>query len=345
MANVYFSSKFDSEAISKVFMAALDDLKPGIAKDDRVAVKLHFGEKGNTRFVKPVQITPVVNELIKHSNNCFLTDANPLYRGMRHNGRDHRKIAEEHGFAALGLPVIIADGDDGNEEIAINIPGRIFDKVRIAKAIAEADAIIAISHFKGHIMCGFGGAIKNLGMGSGSRGGKLEMHSKVKPSPGKRCTGCGICIESCQADAITLVNGKARIDHNICQGCALCIAVCPEEAISVPWGGATGTEVQHRLAEYALGAVKNKKLVCLTFINNITKDCDCMTDTRIIGHDIGIASSIDPVACDKAAYDLTIEKHGGKDIFREATKSDGTTLFPYSELIGLGKQDYNLITL
>ncbi len=345
MANVYFSSKFDSESISTVLRAALDDLKSGIVKNDRVAVKLHFGEKGNTRYVKPAQIIPVISELNRHSDNCFLTDANTLYRGMRHNGIDHRKIAEEHGFAELGLPIIIADGDNGNEETEIKIPGRIFDKVRIAKAIAEADALVVVSHFKGHIMCGFGGAIKNIGMGSGSRGGKLEMHSKVKPSPGKRCTGCGICLESCQADAISLVNGKARINHDICQGCALCIAVCPEDAISVPWGGATSKEVQHRLAEYALGAVKGKKLVCLSFINNITKDCDCMTDTRIIGHDIGITASIDPVACDKAAYELTIESHGGKDIFREATRSDGTTLFPYSELIGLGKEDYNLINL
>ena len=259
MANVYFSPRFGSEAISSVFSAALNDLNPCIIRDDRVAIKLHFGEEGNTRYVKPDQVRPIINEVIKRSENCFLTDANTLYRGMRYNGKDHIKIAEDHGFAKLGLPVIIADGDNGKEETEINIPGRIFDKVRIAKAIAEADAIIAVSHFKGHVMCGFGGAIKNIGMGSGSRGGKLEMHSKVKPSSGKRCTGCGICLESCQAGAITLVNGRAKIDHGICQGCALCIAVCPEEAISVPWGGATGTEVQKRIAEYALGVVKGEK--------------------------------------------------------------------------------------
>jgi uncharacterized protein len=345
MANVYFSPKFDSVAIGSIFKMALDDVYPGIMPDDRVALKLHFGEEGNTRYVKPEQVRPVINELKKYSANCFLTDANTLYRGMRHNGKDHRKIAENHGFAKLGLPILIADGDDGKEETEIDIPGRIFNKVRIAKAISDADAIIAVSHFKGHIMCGFGGALKNIGMGCGSRGGKLEMHSKVKPASNKRCTGCGLCAESCQADAITFINGKAKINQNICQGCALCIAVCPEEAISVPWSGATSIEVQNRCAEYALGAVKGKRLVCLTFINNITKDCDCMSDTRIIGNDIGIAASLDPVACDKASYDLTVEKNGGKDIFKAATGTNGTSIFTYSEHIGLGKTDYKLISL
>ncbi len=343
MTKVYFSRTFEETAIRSIFERALTGLKTGIEASDKVAVKLHFGEKGNTRFVRPEQVKPAVDILLKYSRNCFLTDANTLYTGRRHNGRDHMEMAEKHGFTKLGVPVVIADGNEGKDEKSVGIPGKIFSSVRIARAIADADAVVAISHFKGHVMFGFGGAIKNLGMGSGSRAGKLEMHSKVKPSVSRRCNGCGLCLENCRAHAISLVGEKASIDHGICEGCAFCIAVCPKEAISVPWGGATSREVQNRCSEYALGAVKNKKLVCLTFINNITKDCDCMADTRIIGNDVGLVASVDAVACDKAAYDLVVREHKGKDIFKSATGVDGSGIFSYADSIGLGNTDYGLI--
>ena len=345
MTKVYFSRNFEETSIRSIFEKVLTGLKTGIETHDKVAVKLHFGEEGNTWFVKPEQVKPVVNVLKTYTANTFLTDANALYIGKRHNGRDHREIAERHGFTALSIPVVIADGDEGKDEKVIDIPGKIFNRVKIARAIADADAIVAISHFKGHVMFGFGGAIKNLGMGSGSRAGKLEMHSKIKPSVTRSCNGCGLCLENCRAQAISLVNEKASIDHGICEGCAFCIAICPKEAISVPWGGATSREVQNRCSEYALGAAKGKKLICMTFINNITKDCDCMTDTKIIGNDIGIVASIDPVACDKAAYDLVIQDNGGRDIFKTATGVDGSGIFTYAENIGLGKTVYELICI
>jgi uncharacterized Fe-S center protein len=343
MTRVYFTRTFDTEAIRCLFKSALEDMVRRIDDSDKVAVKLHFGEEGNTRYVKPYQIKPITDELIRLTANCFLTDANTLYTGMRHNGHDHRRIAEHHGFTTLGLLVIIAD--DGKDEKVIDIQGNIFKKVKIGRAIAEADAVVAVSHFKGHVMFSFGGAIKNLGMGSGSRAGKLEMHSKVRPSVNRRCNGCGSCVENCRADAISIVNDKAVIDHGICEGCAYCIAICPSEAISGPWGGATNREVQNRCSEYALGTVKDKKLVCINFINNITRDCDCMADTQIIGSDVGITASIDPLSCDKAAYDLVMQKHNGRDIFKSATGVDGTSIFSYAEKIGLGRAAYDLVSI
>jgi uncharacterized protein len=343
MAKVYFSRTFEEASIRSIFEEALAGMVNGIEANDKVAVKLHFGEEGNTRFVKPGQVKTIIDVLSEYTSNAFLTDANALYIGKRHNGRDHMGIAEKHGFTRLGIPVVIADGEEGKDEKVVDISGKIFSRVKIARAIADADAVAAISHFKGHVMFGFGGAIKNLGMGSGSRSGKLEMHSRIKPSVSRRCNGCGLCLENCRVHAISLSDEKASIDHGICEGCAFCIAICPKEAISVPWGGATSREVQCRCSEYALGAVKNKKLVCITFINNITKDCDCMSDTRIIGNDVGIVASIDPVACDKAAYDLLIKEHGGRDIFKSANGVDGSGIFTYAENIGLGKTSYELI--
>jgi hypothetical protein len=270
--------------------------------------------------------------------NYFITDSNTLYKGSRVDNEGHLKIAKEHGFDVLGKLII----SGGEKEIPIN--KKIFSKVKIGKEIAEADSLLVISHFRGHVIFGFGGAIKNVGMGSGSRAGKLEMHSKLKPSINANCIACNRCVENCPADAIKIVNGKAKIDNEKCIGCAECISTCQSGAVNVPWAGAASSEVRKRCAEYAFGTVKGKKCVYITFIERITEHCDCISDTPIIGKDVGIVASIDPVAIDKAAYDLTFKKHG-KDIFRGASGQDGTDIFDYSEEIGLGKKDYELVKI
>ena len=181
-AQIYFTPRIDPATITALFEKALADLPAPITAHERTALKVHFGEKGNTRYVPPTHIRPVISSLKGYTPNIFLTDANTLYRGMRYNAADHRKIAQAHGFEDLETPIVIADGEHGDDERLISIPGRIFQEVKIARAIAEADAIVVISHFKGHIMFGFGGSIKNLGMGSGSRAGKMQMHSTIRPS-------------------------------------------------------------------------------------------------------------------------------------------------------------------
>ncbi len=345
-AKVYYSSRIDPGSIRGVFEKALADRKNKWTENDEVAIKVHFGEKGNTRYVPPGHIRPIIEALRPLKGQLFLTDANTLYRGMRLNATDHLKIAKEHGFDALKTKIVIADGQSGEEEEEVKISGRIFSGVKIARGIARAKALIVISHFKGHILFGFGGALKNLGMGCGSRAGKLEMHSKIKPYVNAECISCGQCVENCPADAISMrQDEKAVIDPERCIGCAECIAICGSEAIEIPWHGVTSLEAMERCAEYALGAAKGKACVCVNFVNHITKDCDCMPDSEVIGKDVGLVASADPVACDQASYDLVLKTNRNVDIFRKATGVDGSHITRYGAAIGLGDNRYALVEL
>jgi uncharacterized Fe-S center protein len=345
-AKVYYSSRIDPGSIRGVFEKALADRKNKWTENDEVAIKVHFGEKGNTRYVPPGHIRPIIEALRPFKGQLFLTDANTLYRGMRLNATDHLKIAKEHGFDALKTKIVIADGQSGEEEEEVKISGRIFSGVKIAGGIARAKALIVISHFKGHILFGFGGALKNLGMGCGSRAGKLEMHSKIKPYVNAECISCGQCVENCPADAISMrQDEKAVIDPERCIGCAECIAICGSEAIEIPWHGVTSLEAMERCAEYALGAAKGKACVCVNFVNHITKDCDCMPDSEVIGKDVGLVASADPVACDQASYDLVLKTNRNVDIFRKATGVDGSHITRYGAAIGLGDNRYVLVEL
>ena len=332
MSNVYFIENVDPNSIKKIAQVVFKEQK----LKGKIAVKLHFGETGNTRYVQPDEVKAILDVL--DNKDSFLTDTNTLYIGDRSNDEDHLKLAKEHGFTDIGKVIIAGD----EKEIEINKP--IFKKVKLGKQIVDADSLLVISHFKGHVIFGFGGAIKNIGMGIGTKAGKLEMHSKVKPSVGDGCTACGTCIKHCPADAITIIDGKAKINQEKCIGCAECIAVCPQKVVSIPWDSTSGEDVRKRAAEYAFGTVKGKKAVYINLVVRITKDCDCASDSDIIGKDVGIVAGTDPVAVDKASYDLVFEKHG-KDIFKEATGHDGTNILDYGEEIGLGKKDYKIIKI
>ncbi|MFW5746828.1 MAG: DUF362 domain-containing protein [Nanoarchaeota archaeon] len=323
--DVYFTKNINSESIAHLYRQLNADLS------GTTAIKVHFGEKGNTRYVHPKYIKPISDQI----ENAFVTDTNTLYRGMRLNSKDHLQIAKEHGFELLEKPIIIAD-----QQVDIPTNTTHFKNVHIAKQIADADSMLVISHFKGHPLFGFGGALKNLGMGCGTRAGKLAMHSKIIPSIGPDCIACGECADNCAVNAIT-IDDKAVIKEEICIGCAKCIAVCPVGAVKIPWSGATSDEAQERCAEYALGAIRDKPCVYVTFINNLTKGCDCGPDSEIIGNDIGVIASCDPVAADQAAYDL-IKRHHRSDIFKDATNVEGTHILDYAEQIGAGTRDYTL---
>ena len=247
-------------------------------RDALTAVKLHFGEPGSDSFVKPVFVRAVVDKLREAGAKPFLTDTNTLYSGGRHNSVDHALTALRHGFGyeVTGAPTIIADGLLGENVVSLPIKGRHFSETKIAGAIARAEAMIVCSHFKGHMMAGFGGAIKNLAMGCAPGAGKREQHDVRFEVNQQKCVGCGLCAEICPEGAATVTDGKASIDRDSCVGCGECHAQCPERALEIDWKTEMGPFME-RMTEYALGAVSNKqgRVGYFNFLIGITPDCDC----------------------------------------------------------------------
>jgi uncharacterized Fe-S center protein len=326
-----------------------------------VAVKLHFGEKGNTAYIPPTHLRHLVDRVRALGGKPFLTDANTLYVGTRTNSVDHLATAIENGFAyaVVGAPLTIADGLRGNSEVVVQVDLPIYKQVYIGADVVHADAMISAAHFKGHELSGFGGTIKNLGMGCASRRGKLDQHCEVSPKfNSKKCTGCGECVDHCPADAIELVKEKAKKDAEKCIGCGECIAVCPEEAVSIPWDSDTA-RFQKKMVEYTIGVIKGKenKSLYLNFVTRVTPQCDCYgySDFPLV-QDLGILASRDPVAIDQAAVDLVNaqpalsdcclkENTGpGEDKFRGVYPHiDWSVQLSYAEELGLGSREYKLV--
>ena len=314
----------------------------------RVALKLHFGEEGNTGFVRPEYLATVAGFVKGCGAQPFLCDTNTLYRGKRTNSKDHLALAFRHGFRPekVGCPVVIPD--DTEEKNAVEIPcqGRYVKSASIARVFFDADILVGVAHFKGHLMAGFGGAIKNIGMGCATRRGKLFQHARVAPVVyEKKCRGCRACVAACPAHAIALDGrDKAAIDSSRCIGCASCIAACGYGAIDVPWESG-GSDIQEKMAEYAAAALSNKKnrRAFLNFCVKITKECDCLAkDDPRIAPDVGILASVDPVAVDQACLDLVCAS-AGRDVFKEAhPQRDGAQQLAHAQALGLGSREYSL---
>ncbi len=334
MVKVYFTRECNSNGLRKVLE------KLNYKKDAKTGIKTHFGEENNDTYPNPMFIKDNLDILPK---DISFIESNVLYKGRRTIREEHIKLAKEHGFGFL--PIHILDGRMGEEQIEVEINKKHFKKVKLGKGIIGYDQIIVYSHFKGHIMAGFGGAIKNIGMGIASRQGKLEMHSNVSPRVKiLKCIACGQCAKHCPANAIT-IQKKARIDSSKCIGCSMCIAVCPVDAISIPWMSVTKDELQERICEYALGVIKLKKCYFINLLMNITKECDCMDyKQKPFMDDIGILASEDPVAIDYACYELITNKLK-YDPFKKYNHTSGLTQINYGEKIGLGSKDYELVVL
>ncbi|MEI6631288.1 MAG: DUF362 domain-containing protein [bacterium] len=321
-----------------------------IGQKDNVALKMHFGEEGNTGYVHPSYLRIICDAIKKRGALPFLTDTNTLYRGRRLNSKEHLKLAHEHGFTAdaVGAEVVIPDETKKENVAELEINQRFIRKAKVLKIFLEADAIVGVAHFKGHIMTGFGGALKNLGMGCAAREGKLAQHSDISPVVIlKNCTGCGECVLVCPVKAISLVNKKSNIDNAKCIGCASCIAACNFSAIEVNWA-AGGETIQEKMVEYTKTVLKGKekKSAFINFALKITKECDCLAkDDPRISPDLGILLSADPVSIDKASLDL-INKACARDIFKEAhPERDGNKQLCYAQALGLGSLEYELITV
>jgi uncharacterized Fe-S center protein len=335
-------------------------------KNQFVAIKIHFGEPGNLAFIRPNYAARLTTLLHSLGAKPFLTDSNTLYSGGRSNAVDHLQSATENGFNPLSAKcnVIIADGVKGTNYREIHIGGEYCRAPKIGAAIADADIVISMNHFKGHEQSGFGGALKNLGMGSASVGGKLELHSSSQPVIDREeCTGCRICEKYCAHDAIHVGSDrKAVIDYERCVGCGQCVALCQYEG-AVMGEGDTSERLNCKIAEYAQAVVAGKPNFHLNFIMNVSPECDCWNhnDAALIP-DLGILASFDPVALDQACADLVTqapalsgsklsEKYPhehlvGKDKFRLAhPDTHWQAGLEHGEKIGLGTRQYELITI
>ena len=331
-----------------------------------VAIKIHFGEPGNLAFLRPNYAKAVADLIKELGGKPFLTDCNTLYVGRRKNALDHIEAAFENGFTPLstGCQVIIADGLKGTNEKLVKIDGEYVKEAKIGIEIMDADIIISLNHFKGHEATGFGGAIKNLGMGCGSRAGKMEMHYNGKPEViESACKKCKICSKICAHDAISYSKeeGIAKIDHNKCVGCGRCIGVCNFDAIE-PSDSAANDILNKKMAEYALAVVKGRPEFHINIICDVSPNCDCHSENDApIVPNVGMLASFDSVALDKACADLVnkqtafINSNLGENISKQIKEKDNFHInhpetnwesqIEHGEKIGLGKSDYELITI
>lgn len=332
-----------------------------VSKDDIVAIKMHFGEKGNTAYIRPTFVRQIVDKIKEKGGKPFLTDTNTLYNGSRANGVDHYETAIYNGFsyAVVNAPIIIADGIFSKNSVEVEINKKHFSKVKIAKEIESVSKMIVLSHFKGHENSGFGGAIKNLAMGCAPAAGKQQQHSVVRPKVSQKCAGCENCLKYCPVAAISM-DGKKALIGETCIGCGECISICPVRAINPQWSTEIPAFIE-RMVEYAYGAVKNKdgNVGYINVLMNITPLCDCYGFSgSYIVPDIGILASKDPVAIDAASYDLVNQQIGnhnsslkcnhekGGDKFKGLYSNiDATRQFAYGEEIGLGNREYELINV
>ncbi len=360
--NLRARGKKDNKANKLKRILDIEEFRNVFQKDEISGIKIHFGEKGNDGYINPTYVRVVVDKIKKYGVKPFLTDTNTLYTGKRKNSVDHINTAVYNGFAysTVNAPIIIADGINSQNYENIKIDKKHFENVKIASDILEADSMVVMSHFKGHILAGFGGAIKNLAMGCAPEIGKRDQHDVWPEVIEEKCIGCGLCLENCPREAITLKKGKASIDLKKCIGCGECVNVCQEEAIDMDWE----VEIKdflERMSEYAYGSVLNKKdkVLYINFLMDITPDCDCTpwSDHPIVP-DIGILASKDPVALDKASLDLVNNQQGfensklndnfkpGEDKFKGLNpKIENILQLKHAEEIGLGTMNYDIIDM
>lgn len=337
-------------------------------EDKFVAVKLHFGEYGNMAFLRHQYAKVLCDHIKARGGKPFLTDCNTLYVGYRNNALNHLDAAYMNGYnpLATGVHTIIADGLRGTDERAIPVEGGEYVKeAKIGAAIAEADVIISLPHFKGHVGAGFGGAIKNIGMGAGSKKGKMEMHSSGTPRILKKnCIGCGMCVKNCANDGVHVIDKLAVIDEEKCLGCGFCIAYCPKGAIATKWDEAKPV-MNRKIAEYTKAVLAGKPSFHISLLVDVSPDCDCEGGNDIpIIPDVGMFASFDPVAIDQACVDAANKqpvisgseadkcqchdhdhgREGSRDVFKVMhPDTDWEAGLIHGEKLGIGTRDYQLV--
>ena len=338
--------------------------KAGISEIDfsnrYVAIKFHFGEPGNLSFLRPNFVKTVVDRIKLLGGRPFLTDCGTLYVGRRNNALLHLDAAMENGFSPLstGCQIIIGDGLKGTDDIEVHVDGEYLKTAMIGRAIMDADIIVSLNHFKGHECTGFGGAIKNLGMGCGSRAGKMIMHNDGKPQVCQEiCIGCRFCAKFCAHGAIDFINKKASIDTQKCVGCGRCIGSCSYDAITNEYSSSNDM-LCYKIVEYAKAVITNRPHFHINIVNQVSPYCDCHEENdAAVVPDIGMFASFDPIALDKACIDAVNAAPGlgGTALDGTEIKNDHfTSIHPttdwrkqieHAEKLGMGSGDYELITI
>jgi len=325
------------------------------------AIKIHFGEPGNLSYLRPNYSRVIVEQIRQQGGKPFLTDCNTLYVGRRKNALDHLDAAYENGYNpfATDCHVIIADGLKGTDEAIVPIDGEYVKNAKIGRAVMDADVFISMNHFKGHVCAGFGGALKNVGMGCGSRAGKMEMHSAGKPQVReKKCIGCGICARSCAHGAISIKDKKACIDYDRCVGCGRCIGECPRDAV-VAANDESNEILNRKIAEYAWAVLKDRPHFHISFVMDVSPNCDCHSSNDVpIVPNVGIFASFDPVALDMACADavnsqpavpasaLGQSEYDLGDYFKNVhPETNWMSAIDHAVKLGLGSKEYELIEI
>ncbi len=333
-------------------------------QDKFVAIKLHFGEPGNLAFLRPNWARTVADFVKERGGKPFLTDCNTLYVGGRKNALDHMDSAMLNGFNPMttGCQIIIADGLKGSDEVEVPVAGGEYVKnAKIGRAVMDADVFISLTHFKGHETAGFGGCLKNIGMGCGSRAGKMEQHNAGKPHVAEKyCIGCGQCRRICAHGAPIIENGKAHIDHDKCVGCGRCIAVCPKDAVQINWDEST-TNLNYKIAEYTKAVVDGRPCFHISLVIDVSPTCDCRPENDMaIVPNVGMFASFDPVALDmacvdavnaqtplrgSAADDAHAKAHVHDHFQRLHPDTNWRSCLEHGEKIGIGTRDYELVKI
>ena len=333
-------------------------------QDKFVAIKLHFGEPGNLAFLRPNWARTVADFVKERGGKPFLTDCNTLYVGGRKNALDHMDSAMLNGFNPMttGCQIIIGDGLKGSDEVEVPVVGGEYVKnAKIGRAVMDADVFISLTHFKGHEEAGFGGCLKNIGMGCGSRAGKMEQHNAGKPHVAQKyCIGCGQCRKICAHGAPIIENGKAHIDHDKCVGCGRCIAVCPKNAVQINWDETT-INLNRKIAEYTKAVVDGRPCFHISLVIDVSPNCDCRPENDMaIVPNVGMFASFDPVALDmacvdavnaqtplrgSAADDAHAKAHVHDHFQRLHPDTNWRSCLEHGEKIGIGTREYELIKI
>lgn len=336
---------------------------PGLDLDKKfVAIKIHFGEMGNLAYLRPNYARTVVDLVREAKGKPFLTDSNTLYVGQRKNALDHLETAYVNGFSpfSTGCHILIGDGLKGTDEVLAPVPnGELLKEARIGRAFMDADAVVSLTHFKAHELTGIGGAIKNIGMGSASRAGKMAQHDSGKPSVDHElCIGCGKCARNCAYDAPKLANGKATIDHGICVGCGRCIGVCPTDAIAAGYDSAN-EDLCKKMAEYAAAALYGRPHFHISLVIDVSPFCDCHSSNDVpFVPDVGMFASADPVALDQACAEAVnrqpaqlgsilsrCEGDSADHFTRIHPETDWHFCLDHAKKLGLGNTEYELVEI